>query len=384
MNNPKFLERILEIYKFSSADRLKNDYLLSEHWREYYENQYSKFSKSENVLNFRNKQLLSLGCDDSDRYASFLDLYSFINDWKLDQDFLVKNLSKLNVGNNDTAHKFLGFYLDYAELVHIKLFSHMNSKIKKNINLICEIGGGFGSLGRILINNLNCKYILIDLPEANLISSYFLKSHFSDKKFYLYDSLKNQNDTSSKIDEKCIEENDIFILPPWTLVSFSEKIKINFFVNTYSFMEMRQNIIKNYFDFIHKHSESGSYFLNINRYQKDTSGESIKFSEFPYDDDWDCLISERSPIRHNMHFMLTERKQLDFNKNIKPELKKLQGEEKKSYRSKEYLEFANIPILGSIEKLVRKIFRKLLIKMFGIKFLNKIGKKLYNINSKNK
>ena len=45
--------------------------------------------------------------------------------------FLVKNLSKLNVGNNDTAHKFLGFYLDYAELVHIKLFSHMNSKIKK-------------------------------------------------------------------------------------------------------------------------------------------------------------------------------------------------------------------------------------------------------------
>lgn len=383
LTEDNFIKKLISIYKIAYADRLKHGYQLSDHWKEYYENQYLKFSKIENIPNFRNDQLLSKGCDDSDRNSSLLDLIEYIKNWQLDQEFLIKNISKKNIGNNNTSYFFLGYHLDYAELVHIKFYLHIRNKIKNKINFICEIGGGFGSLARIFLNQFNSKYILIDLPEANLISSYFLQSHFPNKKLFLYDDYCKKKEKNSIIDEKCLEENDIFILPPWTLNSFSEKIKFDMYINTYSFMEMKKETLKEYFDFIHQHSKIGSYFLNINRYRKDTSGEIIKFSESPYDNDWDCLISERSPTRYNIHFMLTERKKENIKNPIKKKLEELIKEEKRSFSSKEYLRYANIPFIGKIEKILRIMTRTLLIKIFGIKFLNKIGKKLYNINKKN-
>ena len=42
--------------------------------------------------------------------------------------------------------------------------------------LSVAIGGGFGSLARIIINDKKCKYFLIDLPEANLMSNYYLQN----------------------------------------------------------------------------------------------------------------------------------------------------------------------------------------------------------------
>lgn len=383
LTEDNFIKKLNSIYKIAYADRLKHGYQLSDHWKGYYENQYLKFSKIENIPNFRNDQLLSSGCDDSDRKSSLLDLTENIKNWELDQEFLIKNLSKKNIGNNNTSKFFLGYHLDYAELVHIKFYLHIRNKIKKKINVICEIGGGFGSLARIFLNQFNSKYILIDLPEANLISSYFLQSHFPNKKLFLYDDFLQKKEKNSIIDEKCLEENDIFILPPWTLNSFSEKIEIDMYINTYSFMEMKKETLKEYFDFIHQHSKIGSYFLNINRYRKDTSGEIIKFSQYPYDNDWDCLVSERSPTRYNIHIMLTERKKENIKNPIKKKLEELIVEEKRSFSSKEYQRYANIPIVGKIEKILRIAARSLLIKIFGVNFLNKIGKKLYNINNEN-
>ena len=81
--------------------------------------------------------------------------------------------------------------------------------------------------------------------------------------------------------------------------------------------------------------------------------------------------------------MLTERKKENIKNPIKKKLEELIKEEKRSFSSKEYLRYANIPFIGKIEKILRIMTRTLLIKIFGIKFLNKIGKKLYNINKKN-
>ena len=79
-----------------------------------------------------------------------------------------------------------------------------------------------------LINNLRTKYILIDLPEANLISSYFLKEHFPDKKFFLYDDYKLKLENGKKITSQDLQSNDIIILPLWAINHFSSEIKIDF------------------------------------------------------------------------------------------------------------------------------------------------------------
>ena len=372
------LDRLIKIYSLATEHKIVNDYPTSDHWKEYYNAETKKnFIDREKIKNFRFNHFLSHGCDDSHGIkASFLDLYEFIKKYNIDDQFLTNNLPKINVGNNNSSYKFLNFYLDYAEINHLKWVMHFKNRINKSdIKTTCEIGGGFGSLARIILNNYDTKYILIDLPEANLISSYFLKKHFPDKKFYLYDNLLE----NLSFDD--FNNYDIFVLPPWAIKKFHKDIKIDFFVNTYSFMEMKKNIIKNYFEFIQTFSTSKSYFLNINRYQKDTSGEVIKFSEYPYDKNWECIICEKSPTRSNMHFLLAKR---NFNNaNIFDELKKITLIEKSSINSTHYSKFSNIPLLGKIDLIFKKIVRKIIVILFGIKLLNKIGKKLYNIRKEN-
>ena len=151
-----------------------------------------------------------------------------------DLEFLKKNLPTKNVGNCNFSINFLGFYFDYGIIHHLKFFEEISKIIFKKSKVICEIGGGFGSLARIIIDNHETKYILMDLPEANLLSSFYLKEHFPKKKFYLYNNyledplLKN------------LDNFDIYILPPWC--KFEKSLKIDCFINTRSMMEMNKNI----------------------------------------------------------------------------------------------------------------------------------------------
>ena len=115
---------------------------------------------------------------------------------------------------------------------------------KNNIQNICEIGGGFGSLARIIISQSKVKYFLIDLPETNLLSAFYLNEHFKDKKIFTYEKV-----TNDEINEKDIAQYDIIILPPWVHLT---SVKIDLFINTRSMMEMNFSVINDYFKFIVK------------------------------------------------------------------------------------------------------------------------------------
>ena len=101
-------------------------------------------------------------------------------------------MPKKNIGNSKVLIKYQNVYLDYNKLIHIHWFNDIESSILQNnkISSICEIGGGFGSLAELFIKNHGTKLLSIDLPEANLMTSYYLKESFPDKKFYLYDDYK--------------------------------------------------------------------------------------------------------------------------------------------------------------------------------------------------
>ena len=45
-----FINNLNKIYKISYADRLKYEYELSDHWKKYYENQFTKFSDIKNII----------------------------------------------------------------------------------------------------------------------------------------------------------------------------------------------------------------------------------------------------------------------------------------------------------------------------------------------
>ena len=77
-------------------------------------------------------------------------------------------------------------------------------------------------------------------------------------------------------------------------------------------MEMNFDVIKSYFDFIHKYLSDDGFFLNINRYSKRSVGHPIRIAEYPYDKNWKVLISESSVNQPWIHFLLTQR---SFKKN---------------------------------------------------------------------
>ena len=171
----------------------------------------------------------------------------------------------------------------------------------------------------MILRNHNSKYIIIDLPQSNLITHYFLSSHFENKKIFSYIDL-----IGDEISEYDFESNDVFILPQW--VKLPKFISVDFFINTRSMMEMNKNVKKKYFDLIHSRIQKGGYFLNINRYVKGfgDANEISKLHEYPYDSNWDVIISKESYGQKHIRFLLTKRVFDDFENNILFEMKKIE------------------------------------------------------------
>jgi|TARA_B110000027_G_C16100407_1_gene292770 putative sugar O-methyltransferase len=284
----------------------------SKHWKIIYGEKFKKL-KEYDIQNFRNN-FLSKGLDDSFYSLGFKKkIYnSFIKE--IGQLFLKKNLNKKNIGNLKNFFFFKNLKIDINELFHIYWLYSLKKKVKKKIKITCEIGGGYGSLAEKIIKNYECKYILIDLPETNILSSYYLSRNFPKKKIF-FGNKKN----FLVLDKKLLSKYDIFILTPQ--YSF-DSLEIDLFINTRSFMEMESETVKNYFELIHKFISKDGFFLNINRYKKKTVSRPMYFGEYPYDKRWSVIYSEVSWMQKHCHHLLVQR--LSHNsRKIEIELKKI-------------------------------------------------------------
>ncbi len=311
------LDEIISNFKFSIKSYNKKSQ--SNHWL--YNNKKKKelFIKK-NLSNFRNNGL-SDGMDDT-FYSKkkSLELFKIIQK-ECGDKFLQKMLLKTNIGNSKETLKYRSYFYTAHELFHLKFVYEIKKKISLNKkNIICEIGPAYGSMISKLIKLYGSKAILIDLPEANFMSYFYLKKLFPNKKFFVSQNIKN-----NKISEEDIKKNDIIILCPWEKIP---KIKIDFFINVRSMMEMTYDVIQEYFDLIQKKITNNGYFLCINRYYKDTVGYPIEIDNYPYDKNWKVIISKASWKQNHIHFLLTQRKK-NSNNEIFEEQKKIRVLSKK-------------------------------------------------------
>lgn len=339
----------------------------SKHWKVY---DYRKFNL-ENLVNFRSNDSLSTGLDDQTDQFTFKIFAKILEE--IPESYILNNLPKKNIGNSKNLIKYKNVLIDYNKLIHIHWFFSIEKEIfKENKKLnICEIGGGFGSFSELFIKNYNSKLLSIDLPEANLMTSYYLHKNFPEKKIYLF---KDYNDKKILTYEDFIY-NDIIILPPNCKID--KKIKFDLFINARSMMEMNFDIIKSYFNFIHQYSHENSFFLNINRYEKTSVGESIRIANYPYDKNWKVIVSKSSFNQKWIHFLLTKRCFDNVAANIVEELDriKLIGEKFHGLH-KDYS-----PSLIFLKSFIKKFLKLLLLDKFIIilgNILFKISLKLRN------
>ena len=308
----------------------------SKHWELNYKKK-RELIKSQDLKNFR-KNKLSDGLDV--KSYNFSIQKKFLN--KLIKDcglnFVYKNLCKKNIGNLKFYGKLKDKFYDNNQFYSIKWISILKKKFKdKKIKLACEIGGGYGCFSEKIIKNFNCKFVLIDLPEANMLSTYYLTKHFPKKKIFIY------NKKTNVIEKKILKKYDIFIIPPWVKL---KGIKVDLFLNTRSFMEMNKKIIDNYFNIINKNINKGGLFFNNNRYFKNTVGHSIRFYEYPYGVYWNSIFSNNSWNEKHCHTLITVK---TIKKgNIKNEIEKIR-------------------LISNKVKIDKYFFKKIIpIKMFNI------------------
>ncbi len=295
-----------------SIEKYADEYK-SLHWQTLYNKKNNLLDKKK-IIEFR-KNELSKGLDDKSESLEVLKNFYAALVRKMGLGYLESLLDTNNIGNNEHFFKYKNFFVDYNLLHNINFFFEIekNTSLKDDM-IICEIGGGYGHLAKLLLSKYKVKIILIDLPETNLMSSYFLMENFKNHKFLLYSKINSNN-----INIETIKDYDVIIIPPWAKI---DNLKIDFFINIRSMMEMNFETIKKYFNLIQDNIKINGYLININRYLKSTVGHDIKLGEYPYDDNWDVMLSKQSEFQNRIHQLFTKRCN-ENKKSISNELKSI-------------------------------------------------------------
>lgn len=137
---------------------------------------------------------------------------------------------------------------------YLELCQQMDA-VREHVDLtkvesVFEIGGGFGTMAHILLQNFpNIKtYIYLDIPPNLFIGTQYLRSLYPEA-VYDYSDLKDK--------EEIIINNEgrnggpaIYCIAPWQIENLRGTIDL--FYNSHSFVEMTESIVSNYAQFIKK------------------------------------------------------------------------------------------------------------------------------------
>ena len=196
---------------------------------------------------------------------------------------VLRSISDSEAGNNRCI-VYRGQRLNHR----ILRYAYYISQFKKNLNFkskdkikICDIGGGYGGLLRLLkhIYSGACC-ILIELPETCLLASYFLKKNFPDKKILLYSDIKSEKVNFSDYD---------FVILPQTAIKIIANESIDLVINTSSLSEMENETQSFYINEIERIAKS--YFYSVNRHGfKMHKYNAQGFYNLKFDKRWNTLI----------------------------------------------------------------------------------------------
>lgn len=296
-----------------SLDLMLPDYKAgakSKHWEMFFTDK--MVETLHDAIELRNFRANSL-TDDIDAGASwFSTAASYMRLARLTGPEWIAAYAETSVGNPKT-YRFGGTDVNFMELSLLHYLWTISQHFKGGT--IVGIGAGYGGLPHKIKHRFPlAHYVLLDLPEALTLQSYYLSKLNPDAKFYFYDDYVSGVPLEP-------EKYDFTLLPGW----LADKIpgdSVDLFINTRSFMEMNKDVIAEYFRQIARCLKVGGHLYNVNRYMKGTVGEPIRFKEYPYNGGWDIKVSRPSFFQSHVHEMMTVRTNKPLT-NLKAELSKL-------------------------------------------------------------
>lgn len=156
---------------------------------------------------------------------------------------------------------------------------------------LVEIGAGFGGLARLL--KLACpelSLVLLDLPEAGAIQTYFLNQAFPAARFLYAEDVAGL----ARLPARAFD----FAILPGSAAALLEDRSVDLFVNTRSMMEMDLPVVAAYLEQIQRATREGGGFYCVNRLAKVS-----RLRDYPFDERWYAALWEPWPtfIDENPH-----------------------------------------------------------------------------------
>ena len=135
-------------------------------------------------------------------------------------------------------HNFSVSLLSYLrKLVFLK--KHADCSIIQNV---LEIGGGYGTLGEILLKSSpDYFYLNVDIPPLAYVSAQYLKKVFGEDQVADYSQTRNLDTLDIDTLKK---QYRAAVICPWQLPKVQGKFEL--FVNASSFQEMEPEVVENY------------------------------------------------------------------------------------------------------------------------------------------
>ena len=160
------------------------------------------------------------------------------------------NVSESNIGNPIEQVEFNNRFFSRSFLNYLLGLNFLKKNVDTtNIKTVMEIGGGYGTLGEILLKDdrNDIFYINADIPPVGFVSSYYLQEVFGKENIETYENTKELDILDI---EKLKGKFKALNICSWEIPKL--KGKIDLFVNFISFQEMEPNVVQNYCNYVDK------------------------------------------------------------------------------------------------------------------------------------
>ncbi|MBM7066427.1 putative sugar O-methyltransferase [Actibacterium sp. 188UL27-1] len=139
------------------------------------------------------------------------------------------------------------------------------------IENVLEIGGGFGTLGEILMQTSDgraMRYLNVDIPPTCFFADYYLRHAFDDITHHGVADFIDGKDRNIK------DLAQLNVLPNWAIENLHGKIDL--FVNFISFQEMEPQVVHNYLKHIDRLAPQWILLRNLRE------GKQLRSEAHPY------------------------------------------------------------------------------------------------------
>jgi putative sugar O-methyltransferase len=179
-----------------------------------------------------------------DGYNSAFSDYRVLQSSNIECHPHLDGVTESNVGNPEEQFEFNGRKFSRSFLNYLLGLSFLKQTVNTtSIQTVMEIGGGFGTLGEILLGDPrnNIFYINADIPPASFVSGYYLQTIFGKEAIADYSDLRDHDLLEIETLKKSYRAIN---LCSWQTPYLEGEIDL--FVNFISFQEMEPDIVKNY------------------------------------------------------------------------------------------------------------------------------------------